>query len=380
MTRRPRFLDPRFMLVAVACATVTVAQLPAQTAKPAAPKIGSTSRQRDAEVDSVVSVMMARQHIAGASVVVMENGRIIKSSSYGIANKATGDSVRRSTAFFIASITKALTSATVLSLAEAGVLKLTDSLGRFLPDLPKSWHAVSVEQLLSMTSGLPEIDKDAAFGLTFPDFRTAIDSAREKPVRGAPGVAFNYSGTDYTLLGQIVEAATKRSFADVVSGRIFAPLKLRSAVFGDWHDITAGRAEWYSTFVPPDKFTADPYVDRTDYPTYKRPAAGMFISAEDLARFINALHRGQVLGKAGLQAYWKPVTLSNGKRDPHVLGSWAEIDPVRQIVVHEGGARAAVVYSRRSGLIVVVLTNTQGGRPLQWIDHIWSRYSSVSIE
>ena len=344
---------------------------------PAVTMANTAGGQRDAAVDSIVQDRMLRGNVSGAAVVVMSNGRVLKSTGYGIANQSTGERVGPKTAFFIASITKAFSAAMVLGLVEEGRLRLADSVINIVPGLPASWRGITVRHLLSFTSGLPENSPAPEHGLSYAEYQHALSFAAGKPLLFQPGEVFHSTSTEWVLLGKVVEQLTARSFAEAVRVRLFEPLRLRSAHFGDWRDVREGRAEWYSTLQPPTFSTVPRFLLRTEYYEYHWPAAGIFITAEDLAAFVDALGTGRVLGQSGSETYWQPASLNDGTRRGTVLGSWAPwagASPPGRVVSHEGGARAGVVYDRDARLIVVVLTNTQGSLPLRWIDDIRALY------
>jgi CubicO group peptidase (beta-lactamase class C family) len=180
------------------------------------------------------------------------------------------------------------------------------------------------------------------------------------------------------LLGKVVEAITKKTFAAAVQAAIIDPLQLRTASFGDWQDIQPGRAQWYSIvdFDKQDFSVAEPFVLKTTYQSYRWPSAGLFISAEDLARFVDALGSGRVLRPTTLDSYWKPITISSGASQEFGLGSWYIDNSIPGgFKLHEGGVRAAVAYGRDERLTIVVLTNLQGANPFGWIEEIRSLYA-----
>lgn len=333
---------------------------------------------RNAAVDSIVLGAMTSRRIAGAAVTIVQHGVTVKNTAYGLANTATGERVTPSTAFFVASITKAITAALALRLVDQGLVQLDHPVGRYLTEFPAQWHDVTIRHLLDMTSGLPPAPE--ASSTYDPDYRTAFDSIMTRPVLGKPGEAQHYDRTNYMILGRVIEAMTGHPFAEAAERLIFRPLELRSAAMGDWRAIRPGRAEWYSTYIPPDQFTAEPYLLRTDYPLPYRPNAGLFISAADLAAFVDALDRGRLLTPATRAALFRPVQLTSGERASLWPGAWVpDDDPdgvvhAPRVLYHEGGVRAAVFYRRDPALIIVILTNTQGALPTQWIGDIAALY------
>lgn len=142
-----------------------------------------------------------------------------------------------------------------MALVEEQQIHLEDSVGGLLPTLPQSWHRVTIRQLLTHTSGLPDVATDAG-GYIADSLSAALDKLQSLPLLSAPDERFEYNQTNYVLLGQIVESRTGVPFAEFVQRRFFQPLELRSAVFGDYRDVQKGRAEWYSTVSDAGVLTA----------------------------------------------------------------------------------------------------------------------------
>ncbi len=330
-------------------------------------------QQDGAVVDTLVLTKMRNRRVAGVAVTVIERGVVLKNAAYGTANVATGEPVTTSTAFFVASISKTLTAAAVLLLAEDKRLALDQGIGTLLTSLPASWQGVTVRQLLLGTSGLPDLSPTP--GVYQPDFDAWVTTVENSPLASPPGDAYRYVGTDYALLGRIIEKVTGAPFEEFVQARIFAPLGISTGAFVDWHDLKPGRAEWYTTMAPNGKYTAEPHLLRTEYPRYVRPAAGLYISAADLGRFVDALTSHRLLRPESAVLVWEPATLKGGRKSDVGMGAWHVADPEDEDWTFvEGGNRSTVMLARKRGLLAVVLTNTQGAIPVTWVGDVLTPY------
>src|SRR5580700_8881498 len=118
--------------------------------------LGSTL---DSSVDAYVRDAMTQRHIPGLALAVIRQGRVLRATAYGQASVEFSVPVTSTTLFNVASVTKSFTAVGVMKLVEAGKLKLDDPIGTYLQGLPESWRGVRVQELLSHTSGLPDIVK-----------------------------------------------------------------------------------------------------------------------------------------------------------------------------------------------------------------------------
>ena len=109
------------------------------------------------EIDDFLRAEMLERKIPGLQLAVVKNGKIVKTASYGLANIQDAVAVDDDTVFSINSVTKAFTGVAVMQLVEQGKLELSAKISKYLPDLPVEWHNVTVKQLLTHTSGLPDI-------------------------------------------------------------------------------------------------------------------------------------------------------------------------------------------------------------------------------
>src|ERR1043166_3400983 len=124
-------------------------------------------------VDDYVRSEMKKRHLPAVAVVVIREGRVVKEKAYGLANVELNVAADEETLFQIASTTKAFTATAVMSLVEEGKISLDERVRRILPQLPLAWNGVTVRQLLSHTSGLPDVvvkeDSDEVIAQTRPE-------------------------------------------------------------------------------------------------------------------------------------------------------------------------------------------------------------------
>jgi CubicO group peptidase (beta-lactamase class C family) len=333
---------------------------------------GSALAQSD-KTDDYIRAEMRERHIPAVSLAVIRDGRVLKEKAYGSANLELNVPATNDTVFLIASVTKLFTATAVMALVEDGKLSPEDKLRKLLPRLPLKWGKVTVRQLMTHTSGLPDVslgeDTDAVIAETREG---ALKKLPGMPMLGRPGATWNYNQTNYMLLAMIVEKVTGKTFEQFLTDRFFRPLGMTSTSFGDSRTIIPNRASGYTRLEhQSDKEVSPDHVwnYHNVFPSYLNNAAGINTTAGDLAKWDIALTEGRVLKQSTLDRMWTAVKLSDGKvfRLEENLGygyGWLIDDtPHHKAVGHTGGASAAYIRYLKDKISIIVLTNCQGAEP-----------------
>lgn len=234
----------------------------------------------------------------------------VRHATAGVADQRTGRAVHPGDKFRIASATKTFVSTVVLQLVGEGRLSLDDTVEDLLPGVVSGngndGSRITVRQLLNHTSGLfnytadfPVLTDASEFRAgrfdTWTDTQLVAIAMRHAP-NFEPGAEWEYSNTNYTLAGMIIEKTTGRSWQREVTRRIVRPLGLRDTYAPVTHPGIPGRhLKGYSAFG------GSRQIDVTLFnPSGAGAAGGMISSAADLSRFYSALMRGRLLGPAEL--------------------------------------------------------------------------------
>nr|WP_099039901.1 serine hydrolase [Mycobacterium neglectum] len=167
----------------------------------------------------------------GCSAAVGFEGDVVWAGARGLADLTTGAEITTDTTFDIASVSKQFTAAAILLLAQNGKLSLDDSLATYVPGLPAWAETVTVAQVMNQTSGIPDyIGLLEDEGYEYSDRTTqeqalqALASAPE--LQFEPGERFDYSNSNYFLLGEIVQRVSGQPLPAFLSAEIFKPLDL----------------------------------------------------------------------------------------------------------------------------------------------------------
>jgi CubicO group peptidase (beta-lactamase class C family) len=299
----------------------------------------------------------------GATVIVVKDGKTILRKAYGLADVERKLALAPDTPMRLGSITKQFTSTAILMLVDEGKIKLDDDITVYLPDYPTQGKKITIEHLLTHTSGIVSYTgKPGYSGAMQKDVtvQQMVDSFKNDPLDFTPGSRYKYNNSGYFLLGAIIEKVSGQTYDKFVEQRIFVPLGMsRSAYEGHERD-KAPRAQGYSR-VPEGFQPAKPISMTQPY------AAGSLVSTvDDLARWDAAVSSGKLLKAASWQRAFTPYTLITGSSTGYGYG-W-ETGTLRgtQMIGHGGGIPGFNTFALRlpaEKLYVAVLSNTDSGLP-----------------
>ncbi|NOK13754.1 serine hydrolase domain-containing protein [Corallococcus exercitus] len=310
------------------------------------------------KVDAFLRAEMARNHIPGAAVAVVRDGKVIKLAAYGTANLEWNAPASTRTAFQIASGTKMFTAVLLMDLAGQGKLRLKDRVCQYIADCPPAWKDITVRQLASHTSGM----KPGPVNADVSSVAVAVEAAKKVPLASAPGEKAAYGSDDFVLLTQVLEKVGGAPFQQLLRDRIFTPLGMTNSGF-DQASLTEDDIVLTSDVVPERSAT---YQWRTDhqqqywfvYPHYTLAAGGLFSTVTDMSKFVAALMNDKLLKPELRTAMWTPPILKDGKPSSFAVGWTVGRYRGRSEVGHSGGpALSDTVYYPDDKLAVVVLTN-----------------------
>jgi len=334
-------------------------------------------------VDGLVRQAMKQLRIPGLQLAVVRHGRLAKLASYGVANVQDSVPVTTQTRFFINSITKAFVGVAAMQLVEAGRLDLGAPVGRYLPELPAAWHPVTVRQLLTHTSGLPDIMPEDAL-VTENNEKAAWAQVQTQPLDFAPGQQFAYNQTNYLLLGRLIDKLSGQPFVQFIRQRQLEVVGMPRTSAGDAHDVLphGARGYTYTQYIDGHPRRGAQLQNLFEvFPPSLRTAAGMSSTAEEMARWLIALQQGKLLQISSLPTLWTPGRLNDGsqrsfggKLTGYALG-WPTVDrPEHRALAPVGGGRSAVFLYPDDDLAIVVLTNLQGASPERFVDALAACY------
>lgn len=326
-----------------------------------------------ADLDAWARRQMNLRAIPGMQIAVVKDGQVVFSGVYGLANLQTPVPVTEDTVFSINSATKTFTGVEIMRLVERGDLDLETPVSTYLADLPETWRPITVRQLLTHMSGLPDTIAPGG-GYVGRDEASAMAAIAGLPLRFAPGERFAYTQTNYMLLKRIIEQARGRPFEAVVGEDAFKAFGMTHSGFGDSLDLVPGKADSYRYRRPAGGETPRLQNVHEVFLPFDRAASGINSSAQDLARWLIALQAGEILKPATLEVLWTPGRFNDGKAGEWANG-WVVVDrPDAPAVGMMGGGRSAFFIYPEDRVAVIILTNLSGAYPEELVDPVAARF------
>ena len=260
----------------------------------------ATSRVTGAGIQKQMGALVGMP--GGPPGVIAVVQRLGKRSVYtaGVGNLQTGARIRPTDHMRLASTAKAFSGAVALSLVRAGKLRLTDTIGKLVPKLPRPWRKVTLAQALRHTSGLPDLITGPGFidyvrahphGTPSPSF--VLSFVAKQPLDFRPGSRYHYSNTDNFVVAMMAEGATHRSYNQLLSSLVYKPLGLRQTSLPRGPAMPQPFIHGYHTFPPP---TEDASTQLSA--AYAWASGGLVSTPSELNKFIRGYVGAKLFGRA----------------------------------------------------------------------------------
>lgn len=249
----------------------------------------------------------------GCAVAVVHRGKLLYSAAFGLADLESRTPISLDTRFNIASMSKQFTAAALYFLVADGRVHTTDSVRRFIPELPRYGDAITVADLLHHTSGLRDsllelAGKPEPFDATGHLRLLAAQSA----LNFTPGADYEYTNSDYILLSIIVERVSGMPLPDFAAERIFRPLGMSHTGYYPGTSPPAGAAAGFARVGNEFRNTGTPPLTMGD--------GGVYTTIEDLLRWDENFSTGKLGGPPFLRFMERPGRLRSGERIDYAAG------------------------------------------------------------
>jgi CubicO group peptidase (beta-lactamase class C family) len=315
-----------------------------------------------ARLDSLARDFLTDAPATGATIAVIRGGDTLLLRGVGERDRERHLPAEPTTSYRIGSVTKQFTAAAVMQLVEQGKIGLGDPVTKYLPQYPQ-WSGVTIRRLLNHTSGIhsytasPEWQKHWGEDLA-PDKLVAFVAG--DTLDFAPGTKYRYNNTGYVLLGMVIEAVTRRPYAEYVRDALFAPAGMRSASYcpsRPENDTYAAGYDLRRGALEPTRYLSM---------THPYAAGALCMSVPDYLRWQTALTSGRVVRPASYALMTTPDTLIGGRKMTYGFGLVPGMLGTHRMVQHGGdvnGFSVQQAWFPDDSLRLVVFTNTLGSGP-----------------
>ncbi|MEM9917417.1 MAG: serine hydrolase [Bacteroidota bacterium] len=270
----------------------------------------------------------------GATALVVKKGQVLYKGAIGKADLENDVAMKVGHVHRIGSITKQFTAVSILMLMEQGKLKLQDDITRFIPDYPTKGKTVTVEHLLTHTSGIRSMTSMPGFFEAYERRNTSaeemMDYFKNEPFDFEPGTQYRYNNSGYYLLGVIIEKASGMSYADFVKKNIFDKVGMKNSYYDNAQQIIPMRAAGY--VKEGDEYRNANFLDMS----VPYAAGSLLSTVEDWYLWNQALRAGKLIKKESLEMAFTPYELNNGEKINYGYG-WGIGKMFGSRVVQHGG-------------------------------------------
>jgi len=341
LPRLPRRLRPPVGAVLAGACLAALVSAPAE----ADPSGSATDRALQSQLEQLVRAPGGPPGV----IVVLQRGESRRILRAGTADLDTGRPVEPTDHMRIASTAKAFSGAVALRLVDRGALGLDDTIGRRLPALPRAWRAVTLRQLLTHTSGLPDYSRSPEFLrilLADPhhrfDSRRLLDFVAGQRLLFRPGSRYQYSNSDNIAVALMAEAATGQRYEELLRRLVYRPLGLHDTSLPQGFEMPEPYMRGYDVPVQPPATPED--VSELVGASGVWASGGIISTPRDMTRFVRGYAGGALISRATLREQRRWVA---GASEPAGPGT------------NKAGA-AIFRYTTRCGVVLGHTGNTPG--------------------
>ncbi len=296
----------------------------------------------------------------GCAILVAKKGQVIYKKAFGSAQLELNVPIQADMVFKIASVTKQFTAVAVLQLVEQGKIALQDSLQKFIPDFPLKGHTITIEHLLTHTSGIRDYMQIDFRGTNMERWdyapRQLIDSFKNYALAFEPGTKYSYSNSGYYLLGYIIEKVSGKPYQRYIQDNLLTPLGLNHSYFDMGNNLIPNRVNGY-------KQEGTAYLNADFWsPAIAYAAGGLLTNTEDLFNWLKGLLTYKILKKELLEKAFTPFTLKDGSPLTYGYGWYIQHMSSIKSIEHGGkmnGFTSNAIYYPEQDVYIAVLFNCE---------------------
>ena len=323
----------------------------------------SAQKSGTAEYDKILSDLFKADG-PGCAALVMKKGVVVYRKAFGKADLELNVNMQPDLIFRIGSITKQFTAVAILQLEEQGKLSLQDSITKFIPGFPTHGYKITVENLLTHTSGIKNVTGMSQWTeeVRRKDMtpKEIVEFFKDQPLDFEPGTKYSYSNSGYILLGVIIEKVSGETYAGYLEKHILKPLALNHTLYDNTSEVLKNRVKGYGK--------ADTGYVNASYLSMTQPyAAGSLLSTvDDLYTWTKGVRSGKIIKPETFAKAVVPYKLKNGSSTGYGYGLVIGDIFGSQTIWHNGGINGFLtsgIYIPSEDVFVAVFSNCDGISP-----------------
>lgn len=327
------------------------------------------------EYEDEIRQLMRRTNSPGAAIAIVKDSTVVYLKGFGVKTAGTRDSINVHTVFRLASVSKCFASFLTGTLVEDGLLNWDDKIVSYVPGFTlksrDQTNELSIAHVLSHTTGLPyhTYTNLVEEGL---DLKTLLGKLKDVNLSAAPGREYSYQNVAYSLIGEVIQNATGKSYQEKMREDVFAPLGMKDASM-DFKTLMSN-----PNIARPHRMARRQWSPTKINDTYYNvaPAGGINASISDMSQWMKALlgYRQDVITKQTLDHLYSPAVsarsknrnyarMEKGSKSYYGLG-WRILHyPADTLIYHGGyvtGFRSEVALDPGKDIAICILANAPG--------------------
>ena len=317
-----------------------------------------TANYNYSQADNFIQKMIDSSGVIGLNYAVLIDGKLVHEKAFGLANFDLKVPMTTDKLFAVASMSKMFSSTALHKLLEKQNRSVEETVGAFLThrkDLPESWRKLTLKQLLSHTSGIPD-QIDYQIYLAPDSDASVIEVMKDKPFTSKPGEIARYNATGFLLIRLIIEKLANQDFEPFMTEHYFDKLGLKEANYGGFKKVVLNRVKSYRNVNNQLELFPLNYAP----PMYA--GAGLNINMKELIIWFQAVLNGKIVSKEKLNQIWTPVLLNN-KKEGYFGQGWVarRLGSYYRMVGHGGAGISSFAHywneKTNKNMTIIILTN-----------------------
>ena len=293
----------------------------------------------------------------GCVVMIAMNDKVVYKKAFGTANIALNLAMQPDMLFRTGSMGKQYTAIAVLQLVEQGKIGLHDSIQKYIKDFPSKGYPITIENLLTNTSGikdyLSEISNPSKQKESYTP-RDGVDYIKDAPLNFKPGSSFRYSNSNFYLLGYIIEMVTGKKFENYLQENVLDKADLNHTYYIHPENKIPAMPQGYSKF--------DGKIEKATLQevTIMYAAGALISNVDDIYKWHQALYRHLLVKKETLKKATTPFKFPDGTYSEYGYGWFIKNIDGHKTIEHSGstdGFQSDEIYLPDENVFVVAMYN-----------------------